>query len=59
MAALTIFMAAVICLVLLTDVIRLRTSFRLGISGRVCGCLWQVYPVGRRYGCFTINYRGS
>jgi hypothetical protein len=31
LAALTIFMAAVICLVLFTETIRLRTSFRLAI----------------------------
>src|SRR5690606_31568029 len=31
LAALTIFMAAVICLVLLTETIRLRTSLRLAI----------------------------
>jgi hypothetical protein len=32
LAALTIFMAAVICLVLFTETIRLRTSFKLGMA---------------------------
>ena len=64
LAALTIFMAAVICLVLFTETILLRTSFRLGIALQLASCELAsllVGPAGQLRTCRLplLNYQGS